>query len=248
MPIIAISANHFELGGQIARQVAEALGYRFLGRELVEEVAREHSLAAAELRRTLEEPPNLFNRRSRRRLLVHLQAACLERLQEDGAVCYGLGAHLYLTGISHALLVRILAEKPDPQEPARQRWAQEFFQKDENDPSLYDMVLSLASIEPKQAVEIICETAGYRKFQPMTYSRKCLQDRLLECRVHQRLMDQFPDVRVQASDGTVVVQLRGLKLDQRKKQRTVRDIARQVPGVEYVEVHVVRSFFDKAGG
>ncbi len=247
MPIIAVSANHFEQGAQIARRVAESLGYRFLGRELVEEVAREHSLAASDLRRALEDPPGLFNRRRRRRLLLQLQAACLERLQEDGAVCYGLGAHLYLGGISHALLVRILAEKPDPQEPVRRRWAQEFFQKDESDPELYDMVLSLSTIEPGQAVEIICETAGYRKFQPMTYSRKCLQDRLLECRVHLQLMERFPEVKVQACDGTVVVQMRGLRLDQGKKQRAVREIARRVPGVEYVEVHVVRSFFDKAG-
>jgi len=245
MPIIAISSDNFQQGLEIARSSAERLSYRFLGREILEEVAHEHRVSPKELLKALDEPPSFFSRRSQRKLITHIQVACLERLLEGKVVCYGLGAHLYLTGISHALLVRILSEsQPDE---ARRRWSLEFFKVDETDPSLYDMVLSLDTLEPNKAVEIICDTAGYRKFQPMTYSSKCLMDRLLESKVYQRLMERFPDVRVQASDGTVVVQIQALKYDQRRKQKAVRDLACQVPGVEYVEVHVVSTFFDKAG-
>ncbi len=269
MPVITISADFFEQGQQIAQETAKALGYEYLGRELLAELAREHDLAEEDLVKALDEPPGFLGMRTRRRqqLLAHIQAACLERLLADNIACYGLGAHLYVIGVSHALQVRILADPEQrvaeltkrqgmPQERARkqvqredegrQRWSKEFFGLDETDASLYDMVLSLATLEPEKAVEIICDAAGYRKFQPMTYSRNYLRDKALASKVRLKLMERFPDIRVQASDGTVVAQVQSLKRDQRKKQEAVRELASQVPGVNYVEVHIISNFFEQA--
>lgn len=269
MPVITIAADFLELGREIAQKTAAALGYELLGRELLPEVARQHNLSPEELVKALDEAPSLLSMGTRRRqkLLAHIQTACLERLLADKVVCYGLGAHLYVTGVSHALRVRVLSDPHrraadlaqaqgialskagklvQRQDQGRRRWSREFFQADETDPALYDMVLSMSTLEPEKAVEIICDAAGYRKFQPMTYSRKYLKDKALASKVRETLMERFPDLRVSASDGTVVVQIQSLKRQQRKKREEVRQIASQVPGVDYVEVHVINAFFDQA--
>ncbi|RJX29912.1 MAG: cytidylate kinase-like family protein [Desulfarculus sp.] len=269
MSLIAISADSYPQGLDIAQRTAAALGYGLLGRELLAQVAADRGLPQEQLVQALEETPGFFGMRTRRQqeLLLHIQAACLERLLADNLVCYGLGAHLYLVGVSHALRVRVLAEPQqraaelaalrglpperaakllERQDQERRRWSSQFFQADEMDPAQYDMVLSLGNLEPEKAVEIICDAAGYRKFQAMTYSRKCLQDKALAARVLAKLMPRFPDIRLQASDGTVVAQVQSLKRDQRKKQEAVRELASQVPGVSYVEVQVIRDYFGQA--
>jgi cytidylate kinase len=269
MPIITISSNSPEREKEIAQGVAQKLGYPLLGREILAEVARDHQVSLEELVKALDDPPGLLGMRPRRRreLLVFIQTDCIARVQKDNIVCHGLAAHLYLTGVSHALTVRILADpkersielaerkslSPDKaakllkqEDEARRRWSQEAFKLDETDPGLYDMVFNLANLEPAKAVEIICDTAGYSKFQAMTYSRKYLADKAMASKVMQKLMHRFPDIQVQVSDGTVVARLQSLKKDQRKKQEAVRELAGQVPGVNYVEVHVIRDFFGQA--
>ena len=268
MPLIIVSADDFSQGREIAHRVAGVLGYRYLGRDLLAEVAERHQVSQEELVRVLEEPPGFLTRRARRqRLLAFIEATCLEQLQDDGAVCYGLSAHLYVRGIAHALKVRVITEPGQwaqslaeregvPLERAQKmverrveedrRWSQDAYGLDQNDPSLYDMVLSLGTLEPDKAVEIICDAANYRKFQPMTYSSKLMQDKALAARVRLELMERFPDIRVEANDGTVVAYLQSLKKDQRKKQEAVRQMAGGIEGVRHVEVHVIRDYFGQA--
>jgi len=268
MPVIIISADNFPEGREIAHRVAGTLGYRYLGRDLLAQVAQEHNLSEEDLVRALDEPPGLLTRRSRRqRLLTYIQAACLEQLLDDDVVCYGLAAHLYVRGVSHALKVRVLTEPERhakllaqteniPPERARKlaqrqrqeqrRWSQENFDLDQTDPSLYDLVISLGTLELDKAVEIICDTVGYRKFQPMTYSRQCMRDKALAAKVRQELMERFPDIRVEAKDGTVVTSLKTLKRDQRKKQELIRQLVTPIPGVRHLEVHVIKDFFGQA--
>lgn len=269
MPVITISADAFERGRQISQSVAEKLNWDYLGRQLLTGIAHKHGLGEDELLKALDEPPGFLSMRGRRRqlLLRHIEAACLERLAGDNVVCYGLGAHLYLRGVSHVLRVRIVTDTAErarnlaegqamPLERAekqarkdeqdRSRWSREYFGADETEAELYDMVLSLSALEPAQVVELICEASTYPKFQPMTYSRKCMRDKILASNVRLKLMQNFPDIRVEANDGTVVAHVKSLKRDQRKKQEAVRRLAGEVPGVEYVEVHVINDIFGQA--
>lgn len=267
MPLIAISSDAPAEGRAIAERVAQELGFALLGRELLADVAREHGLDQAELAKALDEPPGLLGMRARRRreLLTYIQSACLERMLADDMVCQGLAAHLYLVGVSHGLRVRVLQDPVkreadmgqeagqdkarkmlERRDKDRRRWSQEAFGADETDPGMYDIVLSLATLERDQAVQIICEAAGYPKFQAMTYSRKCLADKALAANVRLALQQRFPNVRLQVTDGIVVAQVPSLKRDQRKKQQTVREISSQVPGVTHVEVHVINDLFGQA--
>lgn len=269
MPVITVSSDSFEQGQEIARSIAKVLGYKYLGRDLLDQVAREQAVSKDELIKALEEPPGILIARSRRRqkMLTHIQAACLEGLREDYLVCYGLGAHLYAQGVAHVLHARIVTDQakraaelarrqnlaPDKaakqiqrQDEGRRRWSQEYFGLDETSPEIYDLVISLSNLGPEKAVEIIVDAAGYPKFQAMTYSRKYLLDKVLASKVREKLLEHFPEVRVEAHDATVVVQLQSLRRDQRKKQEKVRELAGQVPGVEYTEVHIIKDYFGQA--
>ena len=250
MPVIAISADNPETGQMIAGQVAQKLNYQLMDRSNLPEVARQFGVSDEDLAQALDQPPGLLAMRSRRRreLLNMIQAACLEEAAEDNLVCEGLCAHLYLQGVSHALRIRIVnqpGKEPGRCEQEQRRWSQEFFDCDQTEASLFDLVLNLASIEPEQAVDIICETAGYRKFQAMTYSRQCLTDKILASRVRLKLMPQFPSVQVQSSHGTVVANLSSRSCGWGKKKHEVRRMASEVPGVNYVEVHVSNGFWAK---
>jgi len=108
------------------------------------------------------------------------------------------------------------------------------------------MVISLSQIEPDEAVKAIVETVSYRKFQSMTYSIKCLKDKELSIRVKLALMEKYNDVDVTADGATVVVRTKALKREKRKKTENIRALAGQIPGVSYVEVHVVRDIFRQA--
>ena len=271
MPVVAISSDSHDKGQEIARRVAGELGYELVERSFLAELARAWGCSSQELDRALEEPPGLWpwRARRRRRHLLNIQAACLERLLADEVVCFGLGAHLYLQGVSHALRVRILEEPTqraaelararglppqraakllESRDRARRRWSGKVFGSDETDPAGYDMVLALGTLEVEQAVELIREAAHYPRFQAMTYSRQCLRDKALASRVRGELLPRFPAIQVRASDGTVVARMPGLGYGQSKKREVVRQLAMEVPGVNYVEVHLNKLFGQPAQG
>ena len=268
MSLVIVSADDFGLGESVCRWVAEEMGFRHVGREILAEVAEKRQVQQEDLVRTLDELPGFLTRRNqRRRMLSFIEEACLERLLEDGAVCNGLGAHLYVKGVSHALKVRLISDSEQcahtvakergvslekaqkivkRKKDTERRWSQDAYGMDQTDPSHYDMVLSLGALEKKKVVEILCDTASYRKFLPVTFSLKLMQDNLLAARVRVALMDRFPDIRVESKEGTVVAYIQSLKKDQRRKQETVREVAGGIEGVRHVEVHVIRDFVGQA--
>ncbi|MBU2551480.1 MAG: cytidylate kinase-like family protein [Proteobacteria bacterium] len=266
MPVIPISSDTPKLEEKIAAAVAERLDYPRLGRELLAVVAEQHQVEEKKLVRALDEPIRFFGMSSRDRieLITYVQAECLERLLADNIVCHGLAAHLFTSGVSHALRVRILAEpgerisslglKPGPENQAkiekmiqsqnegRRRWSTTVFGIDETDPAHYDMVLNLETMDVEKAVDIICATSEDRKFQAMTYSSKNLQDKLLASRVREKLIHAFPQAHIQANGGNVTVRVHSAKREKDRTQQTVRDLVRMLPGVRFVEVQVISIF------
>ena len=268
MPVIIVSADQYEDGRTIAQKVAEKLACPYLGRELLTDLAREKGLPKEKLIKAIEEPPRLLTRRTLTQVLQsHIQTACLERLRVDEIVCQGLGAHMYVNGISHVLKVRIVAHREqciadicreqglslkkaekrlEHRQAIQRHWSMEYFGVDQTDAGLYDLAISLKTLKPDKAVEIICDTAGYREFRPMTYSRQCLEDKYLASLVRDHLMDHLPEIRVEADKGTVAVYLKALKRDQRKKQDQVRELSAGIPGVSHLEVHFIQDYFAQA--
>ena len=67
----------------------------------------------------------------------------------------------------------------------------------------------------------------------------------LAARVRAELLKSMADVSVQARDGSVVVSTRASSRQKRKKVETIKQLAGQVQGVGYVEVHAQNSLFKK---
>lgn len=269
MSIITISSDSYDQGREIAQKSAEALGYAYLGREVLDQVGQEHNLTKAKLIDALDKMTYMFRMpaKLRKRYMSYIQQTVLSALLADNIVCQGLGAHLYVVGVSHALKVRILTD-PEVlaqqiatqnkisvkkakkqiahQKKLRQQWSQSEFRFDETDPAKYDLMISLSQIDPDEAVKIITETVRSRRFQPMTYSLKCLTDLELAGRVRVLLMERFPSSRVYANGGNLVIETIGLKREKQKREAAIRELAQKVDGVDYVEVHFINDFFRQA--
>jgi len=263
LSIIILSSDSVEMEKEIAQKTGSALGYDLLDRRLLSVVESRYEIPLDKLEWALEELAS-SRRQSvdlQRQALAYIQATILEELLKDNLVCHGLGAHLYVLGVSHALRVRILAapeelmedmstekarDRVDRRRKLRQNWSLALYGLDETDPSQYDLVISLSQIDTEEAVKIITQTAGYRRFAPMTYSINCLRDAELASRVRARLWEQFPNVKVRAKGGTVVVETKGALRNKMKTAATIKEVVQPMEGVDYVEVHVMNKLFKKA--
>lgn len=276
MPIIIITSELDEPEKEIISGTATALDYQVLGPDFLNDVAGIYNVPVNSLSDALEVTPAVWRWKQSRRWSYHLaciESEVLQRLKSDHIVCWGLAAHLYVEGVSHAFKIRLAAdrmhrlaaiakEKSMSQPRAgkwlnnennrRQQWSLAAFNQDELDPSLYDMVLKLGQIAPDEAVQAITSAAGYRKFKPMTYSVKNLDDIALAAKVKTKLLESLTDVSVQSMDGKVVVTSKALKRERQKKIAMIKDIAGAVEGVDYVEVHlinyVIREAMDEIDG
>ena len=128
----------------------------------------------------------------------------------------------------------------------RRQWSLDNFGHDETDPAMYDLIISLSQIDSEEAVHLITETARYRKFKPSTYSIKRMHDLALERRVYVELVDDFSDVRVDSRDGTVIVETLGLEREKKNRIAVIKERVGNIPGVSYVEVHVIRDLIRQA--
>lgn len=263
MPIIIVSSEMVQSAQPVAQAVAEALGYQCLGPEVLVDAAAKYGVQAEKLSEALGDDQSKFRKmRSKRRsqLLAYVEAEVLDRLTADNIVCWGVAAHLYVQGVSHAMKVRLLVNADQEAENlARQRgvsvpraaksiqtairkqeqWALTAYSVDDSDSSMYDLVINLGQIEPDEAVRTITGAIAYRKFKPMTYSRKSLAEIALAAKVKTKLLESLSDIRVQARDGKVVVTSKALKRERQKKAAAIKEMAGQVEGVDFVEVHLI---------
>lgn len=269
MSVIIISSDSYPMGIEMARSTAESLGYALVTREILGSVADRYRIPEEKLLHSLDEYPSFFRTSSRlwKRYLAYIQEATLAELVKGDTVCQGLAAHLYVLGVSHVLRIRILSDPEkriqqlksregmthekvrkllEKERKFRRRWSVDAFGPDETDPSRYDLVINLGNIDPDEAVKLIGETVSYRRFKPMTYSIKCLKDLELASRVRAALVERFPDVRVRANSGTMIIETTALKREKKKRSNLIREIAGNIPGVQYVEVHVINDIFRQA--
>jgi cytidylate kinase len=270
MPIIIISSELADPDKEIISGTAASLNYQVLGPEFLNDIAADCKIPVETLRDALERTPPVWRWKQSRRwpyYLACIESAVLERLKADHIVCWGLAAHLYVQGVSHALKIHLVSDRAqriaavakeknisqkraekwlNDESRRRQQWSLAAFNQDELKVSLYDMVFKLGQIANDEAVQAITSAAGYRKFKPMTYSIKNLNDIALAARVKIELLASLTDISVQAMDGKVVVTSKALKRERQKKVAMIKDIAAAVQGVEYVEVHLINYIIREA--
>ncbi len=191
------------------------------------------------------------------RYLAYFQAALTAVLKRDNVVYHGWAGHLFIEGVSHILKVRLVqdfeervrlkTEKENISEKKarealtaeaekRKKWSKATFGVDETDLSLFDLVVDVNKHDSSGSVHIICQSARDIRFQPVIYSIKAMEDIELASRVRATLIDSYPDIRVQARDGNVSINTKGLKKEKRDKILSMCEHIESIEGVGHVEV------------
>ncbi len=252
MAIITISRGSFTGGKRLAECLADRLGYRCIDRDIIVERAAAYGASQEDLRNALEKPPSFWDRFSHKKYvyLTIFQAALTEEVRAGKVVYHGHAGHLLLRGVSHVLRARIIAplkyrvaalqdaRKMSPGEALayiakidqdRTRWTQYLYGENWGDPSLYDLVLNLESVDIQEACMIIVEMASLKCFQETPQSLAAMNDLAVASKVRATLVcnpstvDLELDVTAHGDSVSVKGAVRG-----RAQIAEIRDLAEKV--------------------
>jgi cytidylate kinase len=258
MPIITIYRGAFTAGEEIAKGVAQALGYRCVSREVLIEASRSCGISEAKLNEVLEKDPHWWERwlQNMRPYRVALQAAICEVAQGGNIVYHGHIGHELLPGIRHVLKVMLTAPLEfrikqvqsqqgldeararryiDHVDEARTRRLMALFGTDWRDVTRYDLALNVAQVGIEGVTRVIVEAARLERYQPTAASEQDFQNLALASRVQAALV-MSPAFRslgiaVRAEKGEVLVS--GVFAYSVPEEEIVR-LVKRIPGVTKV--------------
>ena len=195
MPIITIYRGAFTAGEEIAKGVAQALGYRCVSREVLVEASRSYGISEAKLNEILEKEPHWWERwvQNLRPYRIALKAAMCEVARGGNIVYHGHIGHELLPGIRHVLKVMLTAPLEfrikqvqsqqeldeararsyiDHVDEARTRRLMALFGTDWRDITRYDLALNVAQLGIEGVTRVIVEAARLERYQPTAASRR----------------------------------------------------------------------------
>ena len=261
MAIITISRRSYSRGKEIAKRVAEELGYATVSRAVLLSASDQFNIPEIVLVRALHDAPSVLERftHGRQEYLAHIEKTLLESVQNDNTVYHGLAGHFFLTGVSHTLKVRIIADLEDrvrlamkrenmssdearrllkKDDRERRKWALALYGRDTADASLYDLVIRIRKLTVSDAVNIICQTAQLPHFRTTAESQKALDDLVLAAQVKSAIVRTCPYARISADGGRVTVHLNVPATRETAISKQIVSLVNQVPGVEDTRVRV----------
>ncbi len=259
MSVVIISSEAYCHGEEIAKKAARLLGYACIGREVLAMASQRFGIPEGKLQEALWDSPSFLSKFSNTRMrhLAYFQAALTAILKKGHVVYHGKVGHMFVSGVSHVVKVRLTADMEDriaercaeekisekralelfEKEAAnRRKWFQSVFGVNGEDEKQFDLIINVSEVGPDRAATIICETARDVKFSPVTYSIKAMQDQELASRVRAALIDTYPDVKVSARDGDVSISAKTLRREKKEKILSLREQIQGMEGVSYVQV------------
>jgi cytidylate kinase len=257
--IITISRGSFAGGKAVAERLCQRLKHPALSREeVLAQTAKEYGVLETELTSALNETPPFWQQVSGKRLayVKCVTAVLLDHARRGNLIYHGHVGHLLLSGISHVLRVRVIADMEYRVKAAmeqaqlsrdkaiahirrvdedRRRWARLLYGVDWEDPTQYNVVLNLGSMSVDGACETIVRMSELEEFKPTPESQKRFEDLRLSCRVWAALAKnpetRHAGIHVTADDGDVVI---GGTVGSAKALDLVPRIAKEVEGVKTV--------------
>ena len=261
MPIVTIYQGASGEGHELAESVAQGLGYRCIGREVLVEASRRYRIPEAKLNKIVEKGPHWWERllQDLRPYRIALQAALCELAGDRKVVYHGHLGHELLVGIGHVLKVLLTApiefrieqvrarqsitdvaarEYIEEVDKARSRRLMSMFGADWRDPNRYDLILNVGKMSREGAKRVIIEAAKLEEYQPTAASNRAFNDLALATRVEATLFAS-PDLHglaleVRAEDGHVHVKGR---VDQ-GLEGEVETLVKNVAGVTTATIDV----------
>lgn len=261
MPIITIYQGASGEGQELAESVANVLGYRCVGRELLIEASRRYRIPEAKLNEIVEKGPHWWERllQDLRPYRTALQAALCELAHDGKLVYHGHLGHELLPGIGHVLKVLLTAPIEfrvkqirarqnltdvaarhyiEEVDTARSRRLMAMFGTDWRDPNRFDLILNMERMRREGAMRMIVEAAKLEEYKPTPASSQVFDDLSVGSRVHATLLT-LPEIResgleVHATEGHIHI---GGRIERGLQEELVR-MVEIIRGVTEVTVDV----------
>jgi cytidylate kinase len=264
MPIVTISRDAYSHGKEIAEKVAEKLGYECIGPEIIQYACDCLALPLSRMEKALKDSPTLFERiiPKREQYLAMFRAAFFEYMCRDNIVYHGLAGHIFLADVPNVVKVRLIADLEDRisekmhrknlaydeaikklirEDKKKAKWTKYLYDKDNNDPRLYDLCLNLQNISPETVVAIIvgsCQVSTNGHVELMTQS---LREMALAAKTEARLLEIFPEVEAVSKDGKVFVKVKGSIVQEDRIVERARKIMLEIDGIRSAAIGVASS-------
>ena len=262
MPIITISRGSYSKGKEIAEKLSARLKYECISRDILLEASEEFNIPEVKLIRALHDAPSILERFSygKERYVAYVRKALLEHVANENVVYHGLAGHFFLKGISHVIKVRIISDYQDrireemkrenisgdeagrilkKDDEERRRWSIYLYGMDTADASLYDVVLHINQITVDTAVDILSDIAVRKCFQSTDTSRKNFRESLIAARAQAALVETYPNINVNSSDGIVYVNFERNLTDNGKITQNICKLLEGIEGVKGVWTNLI---------
>jgi len=259
MSIITISRGSYSRGKEVAEKLAKKLNYDCISRDILIEASETFNISEIKLIRAIHDAPSILDRFTygKERYIAYIRAAMLKHMQKDNIVYHGLAGHFFLQDISHALKVRIVADWQDrvreemkrekisekeaeqvirKDDEERRKWSLYLYGKDTWDPSLYDMILHIKTINTDEAVDIILCALKMRSFQSSPESQRNIDNLALAAQVKAAVVEEFPTAKVTASNGEVFVLVKVPLQNQQDVQDRIAAAVEKISEVKKIKV------------
>jgi CheY-like chemotaxis protein/cytidylate kinase len=260
MSIVTLfSASHCH-GDEIARRVAETVGYPLLSNEqLLRETASRFEVDEDRLSRSMHGPRSVFNKftREKERHVAYIRLTLAELLQPDNFVYHGFAAHLLPKSLQHVLRVCLVARPEhrvkaaqaegldtkaarkliEKEDEGRKAWTLYLFGLSPWKEELYDILIPVDSTSIEQATDLIVDRATHAPVKSTGRSKRAMDDFLLTARVQLTLVEKGHDVDIDVAsrDGLVTLTLNRYVVRVEHLQDKLREIVGSVAGVRKVE-------------
>ena len=266
MPIITISQDMYSRGEEIAEKVAQNLGYECVGPEIIGNLCKSQGFPLYKIEKALHESPGIFDHLSpkKEQYLAMFRAVFFETMLHDKVVYHGLAGHIFLADIPNVIKVRVTEDLEERvrqgmlrnglsfkeakkriirKEKERSRWTKQMFDKDNQNPQLYDLYLNLKNISLDMAIAVIVDMAKLSLNGNVMIMKKRLTDMALAAKIEARLLESFPEVRVAADDGDVFIRVQGSILQEESIVKKANKIMTNIEGIRSVRIDVAPSIF-----
>ena len=261
MHFITVSRKLGANGTEIARRVADRLGYTFLDTEAIESAAREMGFLG-EVQDIDERPPSLFRRFFSTKPIAEvaqLTAVMYELAKRGDAVFVGRGSHILLSPFRCALNVRVTASREtrirnlvsrgyhedaapsavDKSDHERASFIRFAFGVDWDKAELYDIVLNTDSLGLPLAVDMVIAIARSEDIMARSLeSLSAIERRVLASQVEAALIGAGLTVGTGFAVSASVVEadavlLNGL-VESPSSKSQAEEVAKAVKGVKFV--------------
>jgi cytidylate kinase len=270
--IITITAASHSNGKQLSKSAAKRLNYEYVDSEnILSLVSKEFDVSESKLERAFKETPSgvaMFSQ-AKPEHIIFIETLITEYLLKNNIVYYGAIVFPLIRQVSHALNVQIIANLEDriknkakmdggSQEKARKtvikednqqkKWAEAVYNINITDPHLYDLVINIGRIKDddlEDALDTIISAVKHKKFQPMTYSLRCMKNVAMSCRVRATLADIDSKMQVKSDEGTIYIYTKAVKKKAQDKVLEMKQKVMRLEGVKHVEVYIDYDLFAK---